>query len=243
MAFEFSYSKLPKFIRKRIGRAGKHTAMNTEILAKDFGFWNTAKEWKCINAAGDPIPWYTYPAIEYIRQLDLSDKTVLEFGSGYSTLFWASRCKKVYAIEDDAKWHSIIAPEAPANVEYLLLEDRDAYVNAARSIGEEQFDVIIVDGSHRYQCAENSRPLLNPSGFMILDNSDWREETSRFLRDSDLIEVDMSGFGPINPYTWTTSFYLSREVRLKSAGARQPLHGIGALLKNERDCLSGNPQK
>lgn len=243
MAFEFSYSKLPKFIRKRLGRAGKNTAKNAEILAKEFGFWNTAKEWKCIDAEGKPLPWYTYPAIEYIRQLDLSDKTVLEFGSGYSTLFWASRCKKVYAIEDDAKWHAIIAPDAPANVEYLLLEDRDAYINAARTIGEPQFDIIIVDGSHRYQCAENSRPLLNPSGFMILDNSDWREETSRFLRDSDLIEVDMSGFGPINPYTWTTSFYFSRQVQLKPAGPRQPLHGIGAIRKCEQDPLSGDMPK
>ena len=147
---------------------------------------------------------------------------MLEFGSGYSTLFWASRCKKVYAVEDDAKWHAIIAPDAPANVEYLLLEDRDAYINAARTVGEPQFDIIIVDGSHRYQCAENSRPLLNPSGFMILDNSDWREETSRFLRDSDLIEVDMSGFGPINPYTWTTSFYFSRQVQLKVSAQQNP---------------------
>jgi hypothetical protein len=168
---------------------------------------------------------------------------VLEFGSGYSTLFWASRCKKVYAVEDDAKWHAIIAPDAPANVEYLLLEDRDAYINAARTVGEPQFDIIIVDGSHRYQCAENSRPLLNPSGFMILDNSDWREETSRFLRDSDLIEVDMSGFGPINPYTWTTSFYFSRQVQLKPAGPRQPLHGIGAIRKCEKDPLSGDMPK
>lgn len=235
MPLLFSISKLPKFLRRRLSRARRNTATNAGILADGFGFWNSAKERKCLDADGAPIPWYTYPAIEYIRQLDLSDKTVLEFGSGYSTLFWASRCKKVYAVEDNREWYDRIRSKTPGNVEYLLLEDREDYSHAGNTIKEEQFDIIIVDGSHRFECATNSRPLLNPSGFMILDNSDWREETSRFLRESDLIEVDMSGFGPINPYTWTTSFYFSRQVQLKPAGSRQPMHGIGSIKLNESD--------
>jgi hypothetical protein len=56
-----------------------------------------------VDAHGEPVPWYTYPAIDYLRQLDFSDKTVFEYGSGYSTLFWASAARRVVSVEEDEK--------------------------------------------------------------------------------------------------------------------------------------------
>ncbi|MCL0042054.1 hypothetical protein M1N12_03225, partial [Peptococcaceae bacterium] len=35
----------------------------------------------------------------------------------------------------------------------------------------------------------------------------------------------MTGFGPINGYTWTTSFFFHREFNFKPLHSRQPLHG------------------
>ena len=95
-------------------------------------------------------------------------------------------------------------------------------------------DVIIIDGEHRLECAKAARSRLRHDGLMILDNSDWFERTAEFLRGTDLIEVDMSGFGPINGYTWTTSFFLTRNVNLKSLGPRQPMPGIGSLPHREK---------
>jgi hypothetical protein len=95
------------------------------------------------------------------------------------------------------------------------------------------FDVIIIDGSTRFECAIEALCKLKDDGFLILDNSDWKEKTSKLLREADLIEVDMSGFGPINNYTWTTSFYFRRNVKLASAHSRQPIHGIVSLNHRE----------
>ena len=89
--------------------------------------------------------------------------------------------------------------------------------------------MIVIDGSHRLECAEEALKKLKGNGFIILDNSDWMQKTSKVLREADLIEVDMSGFGPINYYTWTTSLYLTRKVELKPFSDLQPLSGIGSI--------------
>lgn len=210
------------------------TLHNYRILSLEFGQFKTISRRECIDKYDSPIPWYTYPAIEYIKQLDLSDKSVFEYGSGNSTLFWAQRCQKVVSIEDSELWYQKVRKALPQNVDYSLVEDKDQYVKAVHN-HPDRFDVIVIDGSHRYECAQAARQKLHEEGFMILDNSDWRERTSAYLRESDLIEVDMSGFGPINAYTWTTSFYFTRGVRLKPAFERQPMHGIGSLPQVESE--------
>src|SRR5207244_9596553 len=94
------------------------------------------------------------------------------------------------------------------------------------------FDVIVVDGlvtgRTRLKCARAAVPLLRRGGMIILDNSDWLPESSRHLREAGLIEVDMTGFAPINDYTCTTSFYLHPEFAFRPARDRQPLPGIGS---------------
>jgi hypothetical protein len=210
------------------------TLHNYRILSLDFAQFKTIRRRESIDKYNQPIPWYTYPAIEYIKQLDVSDKTVFEYGSGNSTLFWAQRSKTVVAVEDNAEWYEKLRNVMPSNVEYHLLRDEKEYVNAIERYPF-KFGLIAIDGSHRYECAQAAVRRLKSDGLIILDNSDWRERTSQLLRDADLIEVDMSGFGPINPYTWTTSFYLSRQVNLRPAHTTQPVHGVGAQRQWEAD--------
>ncbi len=77
---------------------------NFNILANIYGQWTTIRDWDCKDSAGAPIPWYTYPAIEYLMHLDLSDMSVFEFGSGKSTIWWAGNALKVHSVEDDSTW-------------------------------------------------------------------------------------------------------------------------------------------
>jgi hypothetical protein len=46
----------------------------------DYAHLRSAVKGQPVNARGEPVPWYTYPAIDYLRQLDFSDKTVFEYG-------------------------------------------------------------------------------------------------------------------------------------------------------------------
>jgi hypothetical protein len=69
-------------------------------------------------------------------------------------------------------------------------------------------------------------------GMIVLDNADWLPESSRLLREAGLIEIDMTGFSPINDYTSTTSLYLHRAFRFAPLLERQPTPGIGAHAYN-----------
>ena len=53
---------------------------------------------------GKPIPWFTYPAIEFFDSIVLEGKTVLEVGSGFSTLYWAQRGCRGVSLEIDPEW-------------------------------------------------------------------------------------------------------------------------------------------
>ncbi|RRB02047.1 class I SAM-dependent methyltransferase [Larkinella rosea] len=207
------------------------TFYNFKILSKDYGHFKSAANWQSIDKDANPIPWYSYPAIEFIKQLDLSNKTVFEYGSGNSTLFWASRCMRVVAVEDDPKWFDTIKSKLPPNVEYLMAADKETYLNAIGNYAD-PFDIIIIDGSHRLECTQAALNRLSPTGFFILDNSDWHPISSKHLRELDRIEIDFSGFNPINGYTTTTSLYLSRQVDFKPAHDRQPIAGIGGANNN-----------
>jgi hypothetical protein len=66
-----------------------------EMWQKDFAIERTIDEKVCVDRDGNPLPWYTYPAIEYLSQFDYGEKTIFEFGCGYSSLFWAERAAKV----------------------------------------------------------------------------------------------------------------------------------------------------
>jgi len=205
---------------------------NFQILSSQFGQFRTICAWECVDSKGQQIPWYTYPAIEFLKQLDFSNKTIFEYGSGNSTIFWSKICKNIVSVEDNKQWFDKISNSISRNVTYFFESDKDKYVNLPIAL-KKKFDVIIVDGSYRAECAAVAARCLEEDGFIILDNSDWYEETSRFLRENDFIEVDMSGFGPINNYTWTTSIFLKRGVDLRPLADRQPKNSIGSLINLE----------
>lgn len=51
-------------------------------LSNQYGQFQSIKKWSCVDKDGNPIPWYTYPAIEYLSNLDFCNKTILEWGGG-----------------------------------------------------------------------------------------------------------------------------------------------------------------
>ena len=60
-------------------------AINCYSMMFKQGMYRSARIGESVDCHGNPQPWYTYPAIEYLKGRDLSGKDVFEFGSGYST--------------------------------------------------------------------------------------------------------------------------------------------------------------
>ena len=196
---------------------------------KNTGWINSFRLKKPVDLQGLPLPWYTYPAIEFIKQLDLSEKVIFEYGSGNSTLFLSRLSKKVISIEGNKQWYEMIYSQLSAlnNTEIIFKDNKDLYISEIKN--HHLFDIIIIDGNYRLDCAKIAVNHLNKGGMIILDNSDWYIQAAKLLRESDLIQIDMTGLGPINSYCWTTSFFIDRQYSFNPRGINQPDHGINAL--------------
>ncbi len=238
----FIYSRLPEAWRKRYNDTKKQWR-NGLSLSYKYGQYESMRQWSCVDASGHPIPWYTYPAIEYLAHLDFSKCSVLEFGSGNSSLWWMGRCKSLTSIESDAKWHEKISHTTKVNpslnFSYFLCPERDDYVNEKRLHGA---DVIVIDGAYRGRCVQAVTNLvmegkLSPL-MIVFDNADWYPQSIEYLRRSlGWVETDFHGFGPINPYTWTTTVFVNpvRASELRYARSLRSIDAIDHLAKNEDD--------
>lgn len=208
--------------------------MIQKIIDKEYNHARTQELGSCVDANGCPIPWMTYPAIFYINQLDLSGKDVFEWGAGNSSLFFAQRAKSVTSVESKKEWCERVLREKKDNITVIHAVGDDYHTAIDRD--DRKYDVIVIDGelATRLDCAKNALRHLKDDGMIILDNSDWLHKTCEYLRNEDLLQVDMAGFGPINDYTWCTTFYLTRGFDFRSRGGKQPTFVPGGL-SCERD--------
>jgi len=221
---------IKKFVSRLIPSSIIKQAKNFIILSKIYGQYKSIKNSSSINGRGKPIPWYTYPAIEFLNQFDFSDKKVFEFGSGNSSFYWSDKCLSLISIEHDQNWFNKIKKNIRSNQRLFLRKNKDEYGKSINSF-KTKFDIIIIDGVFRQDCSMQVKKNLNlESGIVILDNSDWYAETAKFLRDSlNMIQIDFHGFGPINSYTWTTSLFLTRGVMMNPKNKIQPVYSLSAL--------------
>lgn len=208
---------------------------NLDILARLLGQAASIDQRRPIAANGSPIPWFTYPALEYLGQWDFSGKYVFEYGCGYSTAYWSHRGARVWSVEHDRDWIDEMTGFGLEGVELLHRSERDSYA-AAIMVPGRKMDVIVIDGVWREDCVRHCLSYLAPDGFLILDNSDWYWEAGRYIRDQGFLEVSFSGFGPINDYTSTTSlFFPGRPTSQRNFQPPRPVGGNIITKEDESD--------
>ncbi len=205
----------------------------------EFAYEKTLDRQVCFDRDGNPIPWYTYPAIEYLSQFDYSDKNVFEYGSGFSSLFWARRARQVISLEDNQVWFKKWQNEMKSNLIIRLETDLTAYVNSIFESGN-KYDVIAIDGKWRSECAQAAVKALKNGGFIILDDSDRVNNSVEYvdavqtLKKHHLLQIDFYGFSPMDNFTKATSVFFSRDFNFSTLCTRQPANGTGNLWGMER---------
>ena len=113
------------------------------------------------------------------------------------------------SVEDNPEWYRKVVAQAEGNIKVFLVTDPTEY--ACAILQHEAVDVVIVDGSNRHDCARFALQRLKSGGVIILDNADTFPDTARLLCDAGLIQVDMTGFAPMNSVPHTTSFFFHRD--------------------------------
>lgn len=153
-----------------------------------------------VDAGGKPVPWYRYAAIDFLAERANKTQKVFEFGCGNSTLWWADRVANVTAVEHHAGWAQRIAAIAPTNVSVMEVElvPDGEYCRTPLGCGG-KFDVIIIDGRDRVNCALQCLPALASNGVIIWDDSMRGRYAHglRFLVDHGFKRIRFTGLGPI----------------------------------------------
>ncbi len=219
----------------RLSAAAGLALLGTRSALRDLGWFRSFAERRPVDAAGRPLPWFTYPAIALLTPRLAPSLRVFEYGAGGSTLWWSERVAAVWAVEHEPAWVAELAPRLPPHARVVLqkLDDGDAYpraaadqVSAARAgvaragaaragADASLFDIVVIDGRRRNDCVASALEALAPAGVVIWDNSERPRYASgqQRLADAGFRRIDLHGMGPVNPWPWcTTIFYRDGNV-------------------------------
>ncbi|MGB3512174.1 MAG: tetratricopeptide repeat protein [Microcoleaceae cyanobacterium] len=193
------------------------------------GWLNSLTEQKPIDYNYHSLPWYSYPAIEFIEDKLKSNFRVFEYGSGQSSFWYADRVAQVISVEHNPDYFIEIQTSMPENVMVSLVEDWEKYAAEINKYGDGYFDVIVIDGINRVGCAEVCYRKLTANGLIIFDNSD-REENDvalEFLEEKNFKRLDFYGLIPSQKYKVCTSIFWQNE----------DLFYRGSLPSRKKSCL------
>jgi len=119
-------------------------------------------------------PWLTPEATWALLNCHMT--TVIEFGSGGSTLFFARRASRVFSFETSAEWSqkvlAALRQEGLNNVRPALFTDPAEYLAAIATLPTA--DLILVDCNpsavSRSKVFAEAAALLAPDGLMVVNN-------------------------------------------------------------------------
>ena len=131
------------------------------------------------------IPWIVPEAVERLGALLAADWQVFEFGSGVSTVWYATRVDHITSVEDDNEWFTqvrrMLAARGLTNADIHLTLPR-LFPDEIARFEDATFDLVVVDGNEvegtdRMRCLAAARSKVRPGGYLLLDDSD-REQYS-----------------------------------------------------------------
>jgi len=138
-----------------------------------------------------PYPLLTPSFVNYFIKKDLSDKILLELGSGKSTIFWSNYFKKIYSYESDSNYIQKLKNEyeIPKNVQIFNVKDKSILEELNFLSHIKNSDYMVID-SHflipitRLEYAQCITTHKKEDSQIILDNGTWNTECYTFLQNN-----------------------------------------------------------
>ena len=192
-----------------------------------------------VDARGAPLPWITYPAIDFLSQFDFSDASVFEWGSGFSTLWWSQRCRRIASVESNQDWVLYIKQLLPKSVDLLVTAlDANSEIEALTKHHTVRNDVFVIDnyGPFRRYCAEAAADNVTDGGLIVLDNSDQCPRAAEVLRIRGFTQIDFTGFAPGNGYAQSTSLFFRQYLKFATSQKDQPRLSPAQPNSTWKDC-------
>jgi hypothetical protein len=183
---------------------------NQDCYLKTTGFFNTYHKGYPCKIDGSPLPWMNYAVINFLDERLNKQLKLFEYGSGYSTLYFANLVDQVVSVEYSPDWYEYLKEKISNNVKliYQQYHENGAYCNLVNQ-QHEAYDVIIIDGRDRVRSAINAIAALSEEGVIIFDDSQREKyfEGINFLLNKGFKKIDFEGIQPAGYHLQRTSIF------------------------------------
>lgn len=196
-------------LARRIG-----TLVTEGYLART-GWVRSVLSGRIVGQDGEPLPWMTYPFIDFIGPRLTQHIQLFEYGAGASTLFFSLRVGQVRSVEHDQAFVNELTPKLPKNARLMVRSAGEENYVLAINEWEVRPQVVIVDGLRRVECAAVARTRLAADGVLVLDDAQLPEyePIHADMRTAGFRRLDFWGLAPGRvEHRCTTIFYRGENV-------------------------------
>jgi hypothetical protein len=122
------------------------------------------------------VPWLTSSMVQFLESWLKPSDIGVEWGSGASTRWFASRVSHLTSIEYNKVWFKKIQNDLEccnimSHVDYRYFEQSDhLYYDFIDELADNSLDFCLVDGAVRDECAYRALNKVKPGGLLIIDN-------------------------------------------------------------------------
>lgn len=175
--------------------------------------------WRYIDTDTNLImPWYALPALQWLKQQDISNWIIFEYGAGYSTIWWRLNCLRVWSVDHIDEWAKAVGAD--------FMSNKENYINApefyTKPLGahcnpdfiadpdpddKRKFDCIVIDGEFRDECVRVASVHVRRGGYMIVDNYGQEGFPDWLVIDNILDGWEKQVFRQPNHTDWATAIF------------------------------------
>jgi hypothetical protein len=161
----------------------------------------------------DNMPMLSIPFLDWLNAYDFSDYTLVEFGSGYSTNYFATRFKNVISFETRPEWFDEVSKFKPSNVDLRMISIEDITCGNY-DIDADDKTIFLIDGDGpRHIITKLILEKYSPS-IMFLDNSEWHSLTCQTIQDHGYMEIPFWGIRFEEYFDKCTSVFIKNNTML-----------------------------
>jgi hypothetical protein len=197
------------------------------ISLKNVIFWlqrpkamiSRVKYWFYVKAHPDE-PWLCPGTVEFCQTHLSISMSVLEFGSGRSTIWFSQRVGHLTSVEHNSDWYNSvkakleIAKVANVDLRLIPLDHIDSepeqefyeicpnYVAVVNEFEDESLDFVIVDGHYRTNCTRESLPKIKSGGYLLIDDTNMWSSFDVLKIPENWLIVDQSTNGIKTATIW-----------------------------------------
>jgi len=167
-------------IAVRLNSYRRFLQMGRRYLAAN-GYFNSVPS----DSSGNAIPWYSYPAVAFLKEVIQKQWRVFEYGCGYSTVFWNMNCGRTVSVEHDEQWFNRLKKSYPQFELHLVNEGTGLHLKEASDL------IAAFEARHFELPLSSSREDNIKHGLLNVEFSNYAAKLTEYPKGFfDIIVVD-----------------------------------------------------